>query len=284
MERAPVPTIGIGYRTQLAPWIELCPGNVECLEITASDFYKGSQRRILFLGSKFSLIVRGGGLSLGTPGPLNLSELGWFSSVVAAADPLWITEPLGFSRTAEVDLFSSNPVCPNQQTLEILVDHVLEVMERFRKRVLLENISSHLRIHGSMAETELLNSLCDRTGCGILLDVTNLLVNSRNHGFDPRCWIRELNPETIVQLRLAGHSSRDGRWEDIVQDSIQDDLWTLVGDVISYAPPTAITLEWDRHFPILQIERELRTLRETALQARMAPTGQILSTGKIART
>lgn len=96
---------------------------------------------------------------------------------------------------------------------------------------------------------EFLNRLCEKADCGILLDVTNLYINSKNHGFDPRTWLNELNPERIVQLHVVGYSVRAGRWEDLHSEPIQDDLLGLIREVLAYAPVRAIIIERDSNFP-----------------------------------
>ena len=47
----------------------------------------------------------------------------------------------------------------------------------------------------------------------MLVDVTNHYLNSRNHGFDARAWLRGLERSRIVQLQAAGYSVREGRYE-----------------------------------------------------------------------
>ena len=110
---------------------------------------------------------------------------------------------------------------------------------------------SYVVQHGAtqIIEPEFLNRLCEKADCGILLDVTNLYINSKNHGFDPRTWLNELNPERIVQLHVVGYSVRAGRWEDLHSEPIQDDLLGLIREVLAYAPVRAIIIERDSNFP-----------------------------------
>jgi uncharacterized protein (UPF0276 family) len=206
----------------------------------------------------YPLMVHGLGLSLGTPGPLESER---FERVVRAADPLWISEHVAFTRTREVDLGHLNPVRPSRETLRVLADHARELSERCRKPLILENIASHLRIEGEMPETEFLNRLCAEADCGLLLDVTNLYVNSRNHGFDPARWLREIEPSRIVQLHVVGFSFRGGRWEDLHAEPIQEELFDLVAETLDYAAVQAVVLERDENIPEpKELARELRML------------------------
>ena len=51
--------------------------------------------------------------------------------------------------------------------------------------MLIENLSSYIEYeHSTMPEWEFLSEVARRSGCGILLDVNNIYVSARNHGFD----------------------------------------------------------------------------------------------------
>jgi len=50
-----------------------------------------------------------------------------------------------------------------------------------------------------MQEWELMNAAAKRTGCGLLLDVNNIYVQSRNHGFDAFAYIRGIETGSSVK-------------------------------------------------------------------------------------
>jgi len=244
--------IGVGYRRELAAWIDSGPPGVSCLEITAEHFYESGEAGRDQLGrlrARFQLYVHGLGLSLGTPGPLEPERLDQFARITAAADPAWISEHVAFTRTSEGDLGHLNPVPPTKESLAILVDHAREVSARCGKPLLLENITSHFRWEGKLTETTFLNELCARAGCGLLLDVTNLYINSRNHRFDALAWLREIDPRHIGQLHLVGYSRDGERCFDDHAQPVQEELLELARAVIAYAPVRAIILERDESFP-----------------------------------
>lgn len=264
-----MPKIGVGFRRSFAEWIHSAPAEIQCVEITAEHFFArgtgegGRLAEVTQLADKYPLYVHGLGLSLGTPGPLDRDTLDEFSRVVEAANPDWISEHVAFTRTAEVDLGHLNPICPSEQSLAVFVEHVSQLAERFKRKVILENITSHLRIKGSMTEPEFLNRLCRESGCSLLLDVTNLLINSHNHGFDPRAWLDDIAPEQIVQLHVVGYSRHNGRLNDSHAAPIQDDLLELIEHVCRYAPVQAVIIERDKDFPSTdEMTRELKKLEQ----------------------
>jgi uncharacterized protein (UPF0276 family) len=126
---------------------------------------------------------------------------------------------------------------------------------------LLENITSYLRLQGELSETEFLNELCERANCGLLLDVTNLFINSRNHGFDPIDWLQEIEPRRIQQLHIVGYSRQGVRFTDSHAAPIQEELIDLASAVVRYAPVKSIVLERDEDIPqIAELDVEITKL------------------------
>ena len=250
--------VGVGYRRELSAWIRTRPRGVDCLEITADHFFGGGEEQLTEIKRHFRLFVHGLGLSLGTPGPLDAGHIKQFARVVSVADPEWISEHIAFTRTAEVDLGHLNPVPPTRESIQIIAAHARELAARCGKPVLLENITSHLRLEGEFSETEFLNELCDRADCGLLLDVTNLFINSRNHGFDPVRWLHEIEPRRIRQLHIVGYSREGNRFTDGHARPIQEELIELAAAVVAYARVESVVLERDEDIPgVSELEGEI---------------------------
>lgn len=253
--------VGVGWRRELAGWIASKPPEIGCLEITAEHFFGRDLEGLRALGRDYPLFVHGLGLSLGTPSPLDPDVLDAYVRVAVAANPLYVTEHIAFTRTPEVDLGHLNPVAPTLRNLGILSDHAREVMDRCGKPMLLENISSHLEVRGEMPEPEFLNRLCDAAGCGLLLDVTNLYVNCRNRGIEPMDWLAEIEPGLIGQLHVVGYTHRGGRWHDAHAEPIQSELFDLTQEVLDRAEPAGVIVERDENIPSPnEFSRELRKL------------------------
>ena len=251
----------MAYRPGLATWIESHPIGLGCLELDAEQFYKGCEGQLRSLAEAYPLVLHGSGLSLGTPGPLDQEELGLFSAVVRLTDPLWVSEHLGFRRTAEVDLAHPSPVPLTGDTLASFVEHCREVVERCRKPLLIENIAYHLQIPGAMSEPEFLNRLCDEVGCGLLVDLTALAVNGHTHGFDPRGWLDAIEHRWITQVHIGAYDRDGGRWSDSHAARVPEDIWELARHVIKSAPVRAVILERDGSFPhASELRDELRRI------------------------
>lgn len=253
---------GVGYRRELSDWLNTRPAGVDCLEITAEHFFHGGEERLAELARHFPLFVHGLSLSLGTPGPLDPKRLDQFARVVRVANPEWISDHIAFTRTAEADLGHLNPVPPTRAMLHLIADHAQEVSARCGKPMLLENITSHVQLTGDLSETDFLNGLCEHAGCGLLLDVTNLFINSRNHRFDPLEWLRAIEPRHIVQLHIVGYARTGDRYMDSHGAPIQEELIELACAVVAHAPVQAVILERDEDFPTPpELELEIQKLK-----------------------
>ena len=270
-----VPLVGVGYRQPLVDWLFSCPPEVSCVEITAEHFFDFGQERLEWLRDNFPVFVHGLGLSLGTPGPLDETTLEQFAQVVRVANPEWISEHVAFTRSTEVDLGHLNPLAPTETALRTLIDHARQLMDHCQKPLILENVTSFLKLSGEMSEPEFLNRLCDQSGCGLLLDVTNLFINARNHRFDETAWLDELNPEHVVQLHVVGYSQQGGAWQDYHGAAIQPELFALVREVVQRTLVRAVIVERDTDFPPIQeLTKELQRLDDECVAARQLQSCQ----------
>ena len=241
---------GVGYRREMADWIARRPSGVDCLELTAEHFTARDDAHLKQLRQHYQLYVHGLGLSLGTPGTLDQTRLDHFARVAQAADPAWVSEHVAFTRTTEIDLGHLNPVPPTREAVKVIADHAREVAERCKKPMLLENITSYIKLEGELTEPEFLNALCEQADCGLLLDVTNLFINSRNHRFDPLAWLREIEPSRIRQLHIVGYSRKGERYTDSHAAPVQEELIELAQAVVAYARVEAVILERDEDIPL----------------------------------
>lgn len=174
---------------------------------------------------------------------------------------MWVSEHIAFTRTRDVDTGHLKPILYTRETLGHFCENVLQLQEACDKPLLLENITSHLRIDSPMVETDFINHLCVKTGCGVLLDVTNLYVNSRNHQFDPHVWLHQIRPHTIRQIHIVSYSEHAGVLHDSHDSDIQQELFALTREIIEYSAVDSIIIERVHNFPpISQLVAEIQTL------------------------
>ncbi len=188
-------------------------------------------------------------LSIGACDPLDPDYLQALSSLVDRVQPAWVSDHLAWSSAggAELDLL---PLPYTEEALAHVVERVCRVQDLLRRCILLENPSSYLTFRSSeLTEWEFLAEVARRSGCGILLDVNNLYVCARNHGFDPLEYLAALPPERVCQLHLAGHRSQGPMLVDTHEGPIPACVWNLYREVVRRFGRVSTIVEWDTDVP-----------------------------------
>ena len=116
--------------------------------------------------------------------------------------------------------------------------------------ICVENVSSYAEFHASeMTEWEFLSEVVERADCGILLDVNNIYVSSRNHNFDPYEYLNHVPHQRVGQIHIAGHSKFEKYILDTHDHPVLDPVWKLYAHAIKLVGRTATLLEWDDRIP-----------------------------------
>ena len=161
----------------------------------------------------------------------------------------------------------------DNSVVKFVVDHVAgrvrQVQDVLQRPLVLENVSSYVRSKADeFTEWEFLNALAHLSGCQLLLDVNNVYVSARNHGFDAWTFIRNLPPESIRQLHLAGHMDYGDYVVDTHDHPVCDPVWALYQQTLEHLGPVSTLLERDDHFPPFEeLLTELNKARELGASA-----------------
>jgi uncharacterized protein (UPF0276 family) len=91
------------------------------------------------------------------------------------------------------------------------------------------------------------------TGCGILLDSTNVYITSRDLGGSAESFVQQLPSEHIREIHLVGYGTdRQARLVDDHAHAIQPEIWQLYEDAPSLAMPEYVIIERDASFPHIE--------------------------------
>ena len=267
LESLPVLGVGMGYRDPLRKEILQYTDGIDFLEITADNFLQSPNTRWVFLDalrSRYTLIPHGLNLSLGSAEGLNREYLSELTELVQRVNPPWWSEHIAFTKAEGVEIGHLSPLPFNRASIDAFCDNVCEAQDRIETPLILENITYTVDLPWhEMEENKFLGELLDRTGCGLLLDVTNLFINSQNHGYDPVEFLKTIPAERIIQLHFVGGMMKDGKWIDNHSQNTQDDIFQLIDSVLQYAPVKGVILERDANFPpFTTITDELERARD----------------------
>jgi hypothetical protein len=240
---------------------------LDFLEVHAENFFADGGAAIAVLQearASYPVSLHGVGLGLGSAVGLDRWHLERLARLVERVDPALVSEHAAFTRAPlhsggpPVHAGDLLPVACTAASLALMVDHVQQVQERLRRAILVENVCAYLRwADDEMPEPAFLNALARRSGCGLLLDVNNLVVNARNDGADPvpaACaWIDALDPAIVGEFHLAGHADLG----DIVIDDhgsrVPDGVWQVYRHALHRLGPRPTLVEWDTALPSLDV-------------------------------
>src|SRR2546421_9067841 len=100
------------------------------------------------------------------------------------------------------------PLPYDDETLSLVAPHTREVQVGLGRRYFVENPSNYFGFAGStMTEPQFLGELAERTGCGLLCDVSNIYLSGHNMGFDPYRYLDALLASAIGELHLGGFTA-----------------------------------------------------------------------------
>lgn len=265
----PVLGVGLGYRDAYKPEVMLAEGDdkVDFLEIIADHYLDASPwkaRELEMLAERYTLIPHGLNLSLGSAEGLDAEYRDALIGLVNRLNPPWWSEHIAFTKAGGREIGHLAPVPFSDEALEVLVRNIEDVKARTDVPLILENITRPFDFPGStIDEADFLAELVDRTGCGLLLDVTNLYTNAVNLGGDAAGLIDRLPLDAVVQLHFVG-----GHWDgdqliDSHSSGTPEEVWGLLDRVLARSTIKGMILERDEHLPpYSELVTELQRARE----------------------
>lgn len=209
--------------------------------------------------SHYPVSLHGVGLSLGSADPLNKEHLQQLQQVISRYEPGLVSEHLCWVSSEGRYLHDLLPIPYTKDMLQHVSDRIDQVQNVLRRQILIENVSAYLHFEESqMTEWAFLNALVRRTGCGLLLDINNLYVNSRNLGINSDEYLVNIKADTVQEIHLAGFSIETALGQEVLIDTHSQAVWPEVWmlyrralQIIGRPIPTLI--EWDTNIPPLSI-------------------------------
>jgi uncharacterized protein (UPF0276 family) len=240
---------GLGYRREIGSWILDAGDRIDVLEVVTEQFTR-AEDELAALVDRFPVIPHGVGLSIGTVGPLDWEYLRSVKRVSDITGAPYYSEHLAVTRAPGIDIGHLSPVWFTSEVLRAVIDNVRAVQDFLGKPLVLENISYLFDIpNATMTQAEFFHRLVDATGCGLLLDVANVNVNARNHGFDPVEFLDSMPLHAVVQIHMAGGFWRDGIYFDGHSEPVDEATWQLLDVLVERVPIRISIVERDANFP-----------------------------------
>lgn len=259
---ASIEGIGVGLRSSYAAELLTTSRRVDWLELVPENwmFYGGKRRRLLHqLRERYAMVPHSVSLDIGGLSPLDARFIDGLNGLVKALDAPFFSDHVCWSAANGRPLHDLIPLPFTDEAVEHVGRRSREAMTRVGAPLVLENATFYAHLpasddEGRMDEATFLKRCVDAGDVQLLLDVNNVYVNSKNHGFDARAFIDAMPMDKVKYLHLAGHTVE----EDVIIDThigpIIDDVWALYRYTLQRAGRLVPTLiEWDQEIPPLDV-------------------------------
>ena len=245
--------VGLGLRTvHYAHILEAAPA-VDWFEIISDNYMETAGRPLYYLDAiaeRYPIVMHGVALSIGSTEPLDRRYLASLRALRDRTRARWVSDHLCWTGVLGKNTHDLLPMPYTEEGLAHVAARVREVQDVLGAPLALENPSTYAEFASApMREWEFLARLAEEADCAILLDVNNIYVSARNHGFDPKEYLDAIPFDRVVQLHVAGHTDHSTHIIDSHIGPVTPEVWELLGDAHERARGAPVLLEWDAEIP-----------------------------------
>jgi len=247
---------GVGLRPRhYGEVLERGVQGVDWLEVAPENFFEPGGRpwaALLRARRDVPIALHGVSLDLGGSDPISPAYLASLARVIARVEPAAVSDHLCWCRSGGRYAHDLLPLPYTTDSLAHVEARVSLVQEALGRPILVENVSRYVDLRSSVLdEAEFLGELAARTGCGVLLDVNNVYVTSRNLGLDAERYVDAVTH--VGEIHLAGHTDRGDVLIDTHSTHVSDPVWALYRRAVARVGAHVPTLvEWDDDLPSWQ--------------------------------
>jgi uncharacterized protein len=249
--------IGVGLRTAHYQEILSSWPSVDWFEVLSENFMHTRGRPLEILdqiAERYPLVMHGVSLSIGSTDPLDWDYLHELKTLRDRIGARWVSDHLCWTGVSGRNTHDLLPLPLTEESLLHTVKRVRQVQDFLEAPLVLENPSTYVEFRAdSLREWEFIRALAELAGAGILLDVNNVYVSAKNHGFDPEEYLAGLPMERVVQIHVAGHTDHGTHAIDTHIGPVPDPVWRLLARARELGASAPVLLEWDAEIPAFDV-------------------------------
>ena len=264
---------GLGLRRELLPALEQgVPEAIDFFEVAPENWLElggASGRRFRAFAERHVLVAHGLSLSLGGPGPLDTAFLRRVRGFLDTFRVPLYSEHLAYT-TDHGHLYDLLPIPFTGEAVRHVARRICRTQDILGRRIAVENASYYVACPDDhMSEAEFIRAVLDEADCHLHLDVNNVFVNSVNHGYDARDFIRAMPAGRVVYLHVAGHyRETENLLVDTHGSDVCDPVWDLLAFTYAQLGVRPTLLERDFRIPPLwRLSREVARIGRLQAEA-----------------
>jgi len=239
---------------------------VPWFEVITDDFLENGphHEKLLKLRRDFPIVLHSIGLNVGGVDDLNQKYLEKFKNLFDIFKPAFISDHLCWSAHNGKYHHDLLPIPRTKEGLQNVCSRINLLQDFFNRELALENITAYVGYKESeYSEVDFIREIVKATGCKLLLDITNILINHVNREESPKSYFDNFPMEAVVQIHIAGGELSNGTVIDTHGSTVHKNDIEVLKKIISNGYDIPILLERDRNIPsFLALEKELAEIRD----------------------
>jgi uncharacterized protein (UPF0276 family) len=243
------PLIGAGYRPELPGLYDAAPHQLVDVRYFATEGFSFPWELEALADAKLPVTLHGLSGNVASVGGPDDQYLDQIAKLADATDARYYSDHLAMTEAGGHALGHLAPNRFDDQLLECAAANIARIVDRTGRRVRLENLATTTMIAGSTYTPEEfyreLLSASDQWD--LLLDLTNVWINSRNRPLDAVEFIDSLPAERISYIHLAGGERRE-EWIDTHSQAVHEEVFDLLVHLLERVTPDVIMVERDQNW------------------------------------
>lgn len=264
-------TVGLGLRHSFHGYVLENKPTVPFFEIITENYlyFDGSPKSFLHkIRENYPLVFHGVSLSIGSLEPIRTDYLKQLKKMIGEFQPLWISDHLCWTFNGQENSHDLLPVPFTNESLKRIISKTQQVQDFLGQKIYLENPSAYVDFkNNDYSEEDFISELCKKSGCGLLLDLNNLVVNQYNLGYNPINYLNTIKQCDIKQIHLAGHTVKEQVRIDTHDSDISLEVLDLLPVAKHFWPEASPMIEWDDKIPPIDYLLSLREKIENQWKA-----------------
>lgn len=254
MKNRNIPNLGIGIGLRPYHYKDIFKKNpsIDWFEIISENFMDVGGMPLKNLEKileRYPVVQHGVALAIGSPDPLNFTYLKKLKKLVQKTKTPWLSDHLSWGRVPGSHFHDLLPLPYTQEVIDFVAERARIVQDFLEIPFALENVSSYAEYSASeMPEWEFYAAVVEKADVFMMLDVNNIYVSARNHGFDSKEYYKNLPLDRVLQIHLAGHLDLGDYCIDTHDNHVCDAVWEIYKDVYPRTGGVSTLLEWDDQF------------------------------------
>jgi len=248
------PNLGIGLGLRIPHYEDIFRDkpDIDWFEIISENFMVDGGKPLEILERllvHYPIVLHGVSMSIGSSAELDWEYLKKLKALARLTKTPWVSDHLCWGQLPGAHYHDLLPLPYTKEIVKYVAERARIVQDFLEVPFALENLSSYVAFQADeMPEWDFYSAVVEKADINMMLDVNNIYVSSRNHGFDPKEYYTNIPMDRVLQIHIAGHTDHGDYVLDTHNNYVRDEVWKIYADVYAKTGGVSTLLEWDDDF------------------------------------